>query len=279
MVGKQIFGVVRSDALSSRTVTRPRGHFDTLDLSQAGQRRYTLRFRNGTQYVFGGADLSAVNAAARLLEIRDRDGNTLTFTYSGSKLTRIADNLGIRGRTGLTLRYSANDRLTEVADWTGRRWRYGFDAAGRLISATDPLGAVTRYGYAGTTSRLASVTRPVDRDGDGTGDVQTTFSYYANGRGHSNRDALGHGELLDYDLFRRRTRVTLPRERVMVHDYDRHGALVRMAHPRRGACPSTRTARPIRCATSGSIPSDGAPSSRTARRGARTAAPATPGAT
>ena len=229
--GERIFGVAGSGAFAGWTVTGARGYFDTLDLRQAGKRRYTLRFRNGTEYLFGDADLSVVDAAARLLEIRDSDGNTLSFAYSGANLTRITDNLGIAGRTGLTLSYNNKNKLTEITDWTGRRWRYGYDSANRLSSATDPLGAVTRYGYAGDKPLLTSVTRPADRDGDGSGDVRVTFSYYANERGYSNRNALGHGEQLDYDLFRRRTRVTMPRDLVMEHDYDHHGALVQMRHP------------------------------------------------
>jgi RHS repeat-associated protein len=232
--GESIFGVSGDPGpMSSWNVDNPRGNFDSLDLSQGASQLYTLRFRNGTEYVFGGANLANVDAVARLLFIRDPYGNELSFSYTGSNLTRIQDNLGLSGRTGLTLSYFGNGRLAQIADWSGRTWSYTYDADGNLASVEDPLGNTTNYAYGSEPSlhRLTKVSKPVDRDGNGSPDVEVRFDYYANGRGFSNENSFGKGEQVDYDLFRKRTRVTDPRGFVFAHYYNKNGELTKLTQP------------------------------------------------
>ena len=59
----------------------------------------------------------------------------------------------------------------------------------------------------------------------------TSFAYYRNGKAFSNANALGQGETLDYDLFRKRTRVTDPRGFIRSHHYDHLGALTKLEEP------------------------------------------------
>jgi RHS repeat-associated protein len=229
--GESTFGVSGSGAISGWTVTRPRGVFDTLDLSQAPT-TYTLRFRNGTEYVFGNANLASEDAVARLNAIRDAYGNQLTLTYNASgRLASVQDNLGVAGRTGLSFLHDANGRLVRITDWNGRQWNYAYDAAGNLTSYSNPLAHVTRYAYAPGTRLLTRVERPESRDGNAVGDVVTTFSYYTNERGFGNANSFGHGEQVDYDLFRKRTRITDARGFVTSQYYDTNGELTKLTEP------------------------------------------------
>jgi YD repeat-containing protein len=94
-------------------VTPPQGEFDNLafDTPVAGQ--HTLTFRNGTKYVFQSlTSTGAIQIAAgvmqgtpgvstRLIQIADPYGNQLNFTYDATgRLSNIADNLAVSGRTG-----------------------------------------------------------------------------------------------------------------------------------------------------------------------------------
>lgn len=145
--GESVFGVSGAPAEPSTwVVDDPRGVFDTLDLDGAPA-SYRIVFRNGTEYVFGGADLSEVGAVARLERIRDPYGDVLTLGYDNGRLTSVTDDLGVPGRTGLAFEYHADGRLSRVSDWVGRSWTFGYDAAGNLRSVVDPLGEATWYDY------------------------------------------------------------------------------------------------------------------------------------
>ena len=96
---------------------------------------------------------------ARLEAIRDPTGNQLTMGYTTGRLTSVQDNLGAAGRTGLTLSYFPDERLQQIADWTGRSWSYTYDPTGNLATATNPLGDTTRYAYAPGTSLLVRLAK------------------------------------------------------------------------------------------------------------------------
>ncbi|VEN74187.1 hypothetical protein EPICR_30120 [Candidatus Desulfarcum epimagneticum] len=214
-------------------VTSPEGIFDTLATDSPSNGLHTLGFRNGVKYIFySGPDahmMRTPGATARLERIEDPYGNTLSFTYAGDKLTGVADNLGITSRTGMVLSYNADNRLRTVQDWTGRTWTCAYDTNKRLQSVTDPLGNVTIYAYDGDTDYLESVSLPETRGGGKK--VKTTFEYYRNGKAFRYFNPFGETETLDYDLFRRRTRVTDPRGHVRTHHYDEKGSLTKLAEP------------------------------------------------
>ena len=59
----------------------------------------------------------------RLIEIKDTNDNTLSFTYNGSdQLTTVTDSLG----RDTTLTYDGNGRITKVTDVASREWDYGY---------------------------------------------------------------------------------------------------------------------------------------------------------
>ncbi|MDY6822586.1 MAG: DUF6531 domain-containing protein, partial [Thermodesulfobacteriota bacterium] len=197
---------------STLAVTAPPGEFDQLQLDTPAAGQYTMLFRNGARYVFDGpADLKTVpGRTARLSYIEDPYGNRLTMAYDANgRLTGVSDNLGVSGRNGLTFTYSGGDlHIQSVSDWSGRVWSFGYDAAGNLVSVTNPLSQTTTYTYADSSHLLKDMVLPADRNGD---HVTTTFAYYRNHKAFYYANQKGETETLDYDLYRQRTRVTDPR--------------------------------------------------------------------
>ena len=225
---------------SSLAVIPPQGEFDTLTANVPVAGQYTVSFRNGTKYVFSdpshgpNSDLLRVpGKTARLVSIQDPYGNALNFGYdaptTGGRLISISDNLAIPGRTGLALNYIPNSgHILSVTDWTGRSWQYGYAPAGNLRSVINPLQQRVTYGHHPNSHNLADVTMPLSRDGK---PVKTSYTYYQNGRTYGDTNGLGQIETLDYDLFRKKTRVTDPRGKVREFSYDTNGALTKLIEP------------------------------------------------
>ena len=209
-------------------VTPPQGEFDNLALDTPVIGQHTLTFRNGTSYVFespSGSIKSTPGVSARLRQIVDPWGNQLNFTYNAAgRLATVADNLGISGRTGLVFTYDTSNHLLSIADWSGRTWQYSVNGSANLTTYTNPLSQTLTYGYAGTGHNLITIAKPLRG-------VQTTFSYYQNGRTFQYHDALGNTNSLDYDLFRNSTRVTDERGGIRVYEYDSSGRMTKLTEP------------------------------------------------
>ncbi|MFD8559705.1 DUF6531 domain-containing protein [Streptosporangium canum] len=84
--------------------------------------------------------------------IADRFGNALTLDYTDGLLARVLIN---RPDRRVEFDYDDQRRITAVRDFTGRVWRYYYDAATDLVAVTmpattaQPRGATTRYEYLG----------------------------------------------------------------------------------------------------------------------------------
>jgi len=220
------------DVAATYAVTPPHMNFDSLQLDTPAVGQYTLTFRNGTQYIFSGGDLKIPGNTARLAQIQDAYGNELNFAYTGNNLTRITDNTGISGRTGLTLSYYTSgvnlNSINTITDWTGRVWRYTYNALGQLVGVVNPLGDSMAYTYDAGTDLLKDIIKPQDRGGVKN---SMTFGYYENDQAYNYIDQLGNEESLTYDLFRKRTRITNPRGYITEHYYDTNGALIKLVEP------------------------------------------------
>jgi len=76
---------------------------------------------------------------------------------------------------------------------------------------------------------LKEIILPADRDGQ---QVSTTFAYYRNHKAFNYANQKNETETLDYDLYRRRTRVTDPRGFIREYEYDPdNGALTKLTEP------------------------------------------------
>lgn len=223
---------------SNHAVTKPKGVYDNLTLDSPIAGQYTLTFRNGTKYIFesrNGDLRTTPYLVARLRYIDNAWGDRLTLSYDlMGRLSTITDNLDISGRTGITFNYYYSlwplTRLYSVTDWTGRSWSFTYnDETYDLESVTNPLSQTTTYGYHEPfTSLLTSITKPLQRDGQ---PVQTKFAYYANRRAFKQTNSFDLGDTLDYDLFRKRTRVTDARGFVREYFYDENGRMTKLVEP------------------------------------------------
>jgi RHS repeat-associated protein len=196
----------------------PKGVYDVIVQNADGT--YTLTEKHGTAYKF---DQNGI-----LTEIRDRNGNSLRFTYDLAgkmpiigksvfsndpnpkviaydyKLIKITDTVGRE----ITLTYNPSGRLIRIVDFSGRVYAYTYDLLGNgdLTSFTTPVtegypaGLSTTYSYTG--HNLETIT-------DAKGQVYLTNHYDTNDK-VSQQDYNGGTFLFSYDTTNNRTTVTDP---------------------------------------------------------------------
>ncbi len=107
---------------------------------------WDLRLKDGTVYVFG--------ENAPLQAIRDRYGNTITIHRTGGQSGNITRVVSPHGRW-VEFTYSGS-LITQVKDNIGRTVSYTYDGQTRLWKVTDPLNQVTEYTY-DTDHRMLTV--------------------------------------------------------------------------------------------------------------------------
>ena len=220
------------------------GVFD--DLIDDGGGAYTLRKKDLTRYHF--------DAGGHLSSIVDKNGNTISLTYTASKLTQITDTAG----RVLTLGYDLSNRLTQITDPISRTIQFAYDLNGDLVTATDANGNVTTYTY-DASHQILTVVDPrgntvVSNTYDGANRVvtyqtdakggATSYSYQTLDRittitdalgnvmtHHHDEllrlikevDALGHEALYEYDVAGNRIKVTDKNGNLTQYGYDAYG--------------------------------------------------------
>ncbi len=152
----------------------------------------------------------------RMAAMVDRNGNTVTYGYTGDLLTSITD---ATNRT-ITLAYT-NDLLTSITDWAGRTWTYEYDpVTDDLLVVTAPptpdfpSGTTTTYGY-DARHHLTSVT-------DGAGQTYLTNQYDDVGRVEIQTDADNTLTFV-YDPENQTTTVTDSRGVITITEYNNAG--------------------------------------------------------
>ena len=109
------------------------GVFDTL--IDNGDGTHTLKKKDLIRYNF--------DSAGRLASIVDKNGNSVSLTYTGANLTQVTDTAG----RVITFTYDANNRITLITDPILRTIQFSYDANGDLVSATDMDENPTQYTY------------------------------------------------------------------------------------------------------------------------------------
>lgn len=105
---------------------------------------WSLTKKDGTVYCFPDSDASNNSRAAAPIAMRDRFGNTLTFTRDSSgNLTQVTSPNG----RWMQFTYDASNRMIQAKDIIGRTVNYSYDAGGRLIRVTDANGGIWNYSY------------------------------------------------------------------------------------------------------------------------------------
>lgn len=179
------------------------------------------------------------DGSGRLTAITDADGNTAqvdsnvagqqqTVIDAAGKMTTIDtfDDLGdlvridrVAGATTLTatMSYDAAGHLLSVTDPAGGVTSATYDASGNMISVTDALGNTSHYAY----DALGNVTSATSPGGVGL----VTLGYDASGNPTSITDGGGHTTTLTHDSVGNMTSRTDPSGRTVSYTYTSTGAL------------------------------------------------------
>ena len=205
------FGPLRFNRNADGSFTSPPGFRGSL--VKAGDGTYSVTMHTSSErfnFWSGGQPRSHA----------DRNGNTVSFSYSGSDLASMTDT---RGRMTTFTRATAGGPVTGVVDPASRQHTYTYDTSTgepRLTKYTDPAGKATSYAYDGTTARLARI---IDPNGN-----NTLFEYDTAGRLSrmirvtSNANLTGATWTFDYSVAWQ-TKVTDPNNRTTTYNFDRRG--------------------------------------------------------
>jgi len=154
-----------------------------------------------------------LDAAGNVTTLRQRDGNSITMTWDA--LNRMTVRNYVAWTPDRSYTYDLLGRLTQVS-WTGHVLQFGYDALGRNLTQTGPLGTVSyQYDVAGRRTRL---TYP------GTG-LYLAYDHLVTGevtKIRENGATSGVGVLATYafDDLGRRTSLTRGNGTVTSYDYD-----------------------------------------------------------
>ncbi len=124
---------------SGNTFQPPTGVFDALEEYEPD--KYRLHTKFGMKYFFDDA------THQRLTKIEDRNGNTLTFAYTGSQLMTITGPAG--RQITMTWQNGVMASIVDALDTPTRTWTYQYDADGNLEKMINPLPAEVLYAYEG----------------------------------------------------------------------------------------------------------------------------------
>jgi RHS repeat-associated protein len=224
------------------------GVHSTLTKTPSG---YSLLRRDQVTYEF--------DATGTLTVMADRNGNQLTFSYTGGQLTTITDTVGrtisltyTDGRISalaappnrtIAYGYDALKRLTTVTDARGKLWTYTYDAQSRLESISDPNDHTVVTNEYGPDGRISAQTDARGKRGTFAWDPATETSTYTDARGkawiddyesnvlQSRTDPLSNDTTYAYNADFNLTAVTDPRGKTTTQTWDTAGNLLTRTAP------------------------------------------------
>lgn len=229
--------------------TSPLGIYSTLIENLDGT--YTLKRKDQSKYCFnstgtlisiadknGNQSTLTYDTGGRLVSVTGPAGRTLTFSYdAGNHIIAITDPAS---RT-VNYMYDIDDNLVQYTNSDGGQYNFAYDTehrmttltdtvgnlavtntydlAGRVISQTNALGAVTVFTY-DPANNLTIETDPLSR--------QTIYVYDDHFRELSRTDATGNITSYTYDAHGNRNSITDANGHTTSYSYDSNGNIVQM---------------------------------------------------
>jgi YD repeat-containing protein len=142
------------------------------DLIDNGDGTYSITYKNGVTYTYG--------VGLKLTEIRDRDGNTITLTYTDGLLTSVKDSSAWQREIIFT--YNADSKIDTITDPTGNVYIFTYEVTPQYIL----LRSITKQ-----------TPDPADQD------IVWSYTYNNNVRIESKTDPLGNTTVYEYDASNR----------------------------------------------------------------------------
>lgn len=155
----------------------------------------TRLFDDGAGYLVVTPDEREQRYAAdgRLLSETDRNGRTVTYSYTDGRLTGIAGPLG----DSLSLSYHPDGHIATITDAANRQWAFRYDSDKNLEFVDNPDGTTRQYHYEDVLSHEDLATDQIVRTfphrltgfTDERGVRYATWAYDSDGRAISNYHA------------------------------------------------------------------------------------------
>jgi RHS repeat-associated protein len=150
-----------------------------------------------------------------------------TYSYDSvyNKPTQMADPLGLV--TSMSYDGATGNLITWISDVGGSphfnaRRSFTYNPVGQVLTAADPLGTVTQFGY-DSFGNQTSIIRDI---GAGRLNQLTSYSYNAQGDVVSITDPKGNVTTSAYDAARRLTATTAPNGLMTAYSYDPDGHVI-----------------------------------------------------
>jgi YD repeat-containing protein len=150
----------------------PDGNFDTLTCTGGWNGTCTLTSKGQTVYSFSGGKLAS---------IADRNGNTTTVTWNGSRLQTVT---APDGRT-LSFTTQTSGRITDISAPLSRSVSYAYVSTDNLSTVTDVEDGVTTYTWDASFVRVTKETDPLNH-------AVFTNVYDTSGRVQEQKDAVNN---------------------------------------------------------------------------------------
>lgn len=149
-----------------------------------------------------------------ITRLQDLNGNTLAISRNGV--------IHSNGKS-ITVTRDGQGRVAQITDPMGRAVRYGYNAAGDLVSHTDQISNVTRFTY-NTSHYLLDIIDP-------NGITAARNEYDESGRLVAHVDAKGNRIEYTHDIGVRQEIVKDRRGNVTAYNYDARGNILSLTDP------------------------------------------------
>ena len=179
----------------------------------------TTGARLSTTTASGHTTSYSYDSAGNLIKVTSPLGEITAYSYDGAgrQTSQVAPRGNVSGATAsqftTTYTYDAADRLLSATDPLGGKTVTTYDKVGNRLSVKDPNGHATSYGY-DAANHLTTVTAA-----DGT---KTNSTYNAVGNLITRVDANEHTTTYSYDSVNRLISVKTPLGHTTTYSYDRN---------------------------------------------------------